>query len=322
MYSIRARALVKTYSGGRGHEPVRALDGFDLDVPSGTVFGLLGPNGAGKSTTVKILTTLATADSGSAEVAGIDVAADPQAVRRSIGLVSQLPSTIPIDTGRENLVLAARLQGLDARTARRRANELLERFGLKDAADRRARTYSGGMARKLDVAMGLVHTPKVVFLDEPTTGLDPEARAEMWAEIARLAEVDEVTVLLTTHYLDEADQLADQLAIVNSGRVVVTGTPAELKGALRGETVTVDFADETTARRAATVLGSALREPSRLGTSVHGRSADGAAAVPALIGALEHAGLSAAGVSVAQPSLDDVYLHHVGHRYAPEEAAA
>jgi ABC-2 type transport system ATP-binding protein len=322
MYSIRARRLVKTYSDGRGHEPVRALDGFDLDVPSGTVFGLLGPNGAGKSTTVKILTTLATADSGSAEVAGIDVATDPQAVRRSIGLVSQPPSTIPIDTGRENLVLAARLQGLDARTARRRANELLERFGLKDAADRRASTYSGGMARKLDVAMGLVHTPKVLFLDEPTTGLDPEARTDMWAEIARLAQVDEVTVLLTTHYLDEADQLADQLAIVNSGRVVVTGTPAELKGALRGESVTVDFADEATAGRAATVLGSVLREPSRIGISVHGRSADGAAAVPALIGALEHAGLSAAGVSVAQPSLDDVYLHCVGHRYAAEEAAA
>jgi ABC-2 type transport system ATP-binding protein len=322
MHSIRARALVKTYSGGRGKEPVRALDGLDLDVPSGTVFGLLGPNGAGKSTTVKILTTLAAADSGSAEVAEIDVAADPQAVRRSIGLVSQQPSTIPIDTGRENLVLAARLQGLDARTAGRRANELLERFGLKDAADRRASTYSGGMARKLDVAMGLVHTPTVLFLDEPTTGLDPEARADMWAEIARLAEVDGLTVLLTTHYLDEVDQLADQLAIVDSGRVVVTGTPAELKGALRGETVTVDFADETTAKRAGTVLGSVLREPSRVGASVHGRSADGAAAVPALIGALEHAGVAAAGVRVAQPSLDDVYLHYVGHRYAAEEAAA
>jgi len=198
MYSIRARALVKTYSGGRGKEPVHALDGLDLDVPSGTVFGLLGPNGAGKSTTVKILTTLAAADSGSAEVAGIDVAADPQAVRRSIGLVSQKPSTIPIDTGRENLLLAARLQGLDARAAARRTGELLERFGLEGAANRRVSTYSGGMARKLDVAMGLVHSPQVLFLDEPTTGLDPEARADMWAEIARLAERDQTTVLLTT----------------------------------------------------------------------------------------------------------------------------
>ena len=322
MYSIRARTLVKTYSGGRGKEPVHALDGLDLDVLSGTVFGLLGPNGAGKSTTVKILTTLAAADGGSAEVAGIDVAADPQAVRRSIGLVSQKPSTIPIDTGRENLLLAARLQGLDARAAARRAAVLLERFGLEDAANRRVSTYSGGMARKLDVAMGLVHSPPVLFLDEPTTGLDPEARAEMWAEIARLAEHDRTTVLLTTHYLDEADQLADHLAIVDSGRVAVTGTPVELKGALQGETVTVDFADEMLAGRAATVLGTVLRAPTRLGTSVHGRSPDGATAVPVLFGVLDDAGLTATGVSVAHPSLDDVYLHHVGHRYAAEEAAA
>jgi ABC-2 type transport system ATP-binding protein len=227
--AIDAVDLVKSYPGGRGHEPVRALAGLSLGVATGTVVGLLGPNGAGKSTAVKILTTLARPDSGRANVAGLDVGTDPQAVRRVIGLVAQKASSDPVATGRENLVMAARIQGLSRQDAGRRAEELLERFGLGDAADRLVRTYSGGMARKLDVAIGLVHRPAVLFLDEPTTGLDPEARADMWAEISTLSTDERTTVLLTTHYLDEADRLADRVVIVDHGRVVVEGVPDELK---------------------------------------------------------------------------------------------
>src|SRR3954471_2968915 len=238
--ALTAADLVKTYKGGRGAPPVRALDGLSFEVAPGTVFALLGPNGAGKSTTVKVLTTLSRPDSGAATVAGIDVLRAPDAVRRSIGLVSQKPSGDPMATGRENLVLAARIQGSSAADAGARADRLLGRFGLTDAADRLVKTYSGGMARKLDVALGVVHSPRILFLDEPTTGLDPEARAEMWAEISRLAAEEDVTVLLTTHYLDEADRMAARLAIVDSGRVVVEGTPEELKRELHGDTVVVE----------------------------------------------------------------------------------
>jgi ABC-2 type transport system ATP-binding protein len=203
--ALSAVELVKTYPAGRNKPRVRALDGLSIDVPAGSVFALLGPNGAGKSTTVKILTTLTRADSGTATVLGTDVARDPDAVRHSIGLVSQKPASDPMSTGRENLILAAQLHGVPTRHARARAEELLERFDLKAAAHRLTRTYSGGMSRKLDVAIGLMHRPRVLFLDEPTTGLDPEARAEMWTEIRQLSSDEATTVLLTTHYLDEAD---------------------------------------------------------------------------------------------------------------------
>ncbi|MDT4947738.1 MAG: type transport system ATP-binding protein, partial [Pseudonocardiales bacterium] len=225
--ALSAAALVKTYPAARGAAPVRALDGLAVDVAAGSVVAMLGRNGAGKSTTVKILTTLARPDSGRAWVVGLDVLRQPDAVRHAIGLVSQRASSDPMATGRENLVLAGRIQGLTRSDARARAGELLARFELTDAADRLAKTYSGGMARKLDVAIGLVHRPRVLFLDEPTTGLDPEARGQMWAEIARLAAGDGMTVLLTTHYLEEADRLADRLAIVDRGRVVTSGTPDE-----------------------------------------------------------------------------------------------
>jgi len=195
--------LVKTYrSGGRKKAAVRALDGVSFSVPAGAVFGLLGPNGAGKSTTVKILTTLSRADSGTARVVGLDVVRDQQRVRLAIGYVSQKSGADTEATGRENLVLSGRIYGLSRSLAGRRADELLERFGLTDAAGRLVRTYSGGMQRKLDVALGLIHQPRVLFLDEPTTGLDPEARADMWAEIERLSSQDGLTVLLTTHYLE------------------------------------------------------------------------------------------------------------------------
>ncbi len=213
-----------------GQEPrIRALDGLDLTVAPGTIYALVGPNGAGKTTAVKILTTLAIADEGTAIVEGIDVRADPAQARRVIGVVGQRSGADPTATGRENLVLQGHLYGQSTQAARRRADELLERFALTEAAGRFVRTYSGGMQRRLDVALGLVHRPQVLFLDEPTTGLDPEARTAMWDEITRLAESDQVTVLLTTHYLDEADRLAGRLAVVDRGRVVAEGEPDRLK---------------------------------------------------------------------------------------------
>ena len=319
--ALVAAELTKTYAAGRGSALVRALDGLSVSVAAGTIVALLGRNGAGKSTTVKILTTLARADSGRAEVAGIDVSRDPDRVRRAIGLVSQKSSSDPMATGRENLVLAGRIQGLSRAAASARAAELLVRFDLHDAADRLAKTYSGGMARKLDVAIGLVHRPQVLFLDEPTTGLDPEARAAMWAEISRLCADERTTILLTTHYLEEADQLADRVAIVDAGRVVVEGTPDELKSELRGDTVQVELT--AAAARAVPVLERVLgvRDVSADGTRLRARADSGARAVPSVLAALDEAGLAVASVTVARPSLDDVYLRHVGREFAEEVAA-
>jgi ABC-2 type transport system ATP-binding protein len=213
--AIEAEGLIKTYPGD-----VRALNGVSFRVPAGTIFGLLGPNGAGKSTTVKILTTLSRADEGTARVAGVDVVRDPVAVRRSIGVVGQKNAVDGEATGRENLLLQGRLYGLRGAALTARVDDLLERFRLGDAADRFAKGYSGGMQRRLDVALGLVARPQVLFLDEPTTGLDPEVRVAMWEEISSLAREEGLTILLTTHYLEEADQLASQLAIVDRGEIV------------------------------------------------------------------------------------------------------
>jgi ABC-2 type transport system ATP-binding protein len=314
--ALTAVDLVKTYKGGRGAPPVRALDGLTVEVSTGTVFALLGRNGAGKSTTVRILTTLSRPDSGAAAVAGIDVLRAPDAVRRAIGLVSQKPSGDPMATGRENLVLAARIQGSSAAEATAHADRLLARFGLSDAAGRLVKTYSGGMARKLDVALGIVHAPRVLFLDEPTTGLDPEARAEMSAEIARLAAEEDVTVLLTTHYLDEADRLAARLAIVDAGRVVVEGTPEELKRELHGDTVVVELAGhDVPAGQAALARLRGLVDVTADGTTLRARADGGAGAVPAVLAALEQSGVGVLSVTVARPSLDDVYLRHVGRSF-------
>ena len=315
--ALQAVDLVKTYPGGRRGPRVRALDGLSVEVPAGSVFALLGPNGAGKSTTIKILTTLSRPDSGQARVAGVDVLTRPEAVRHVIGLVSQKASSDPMATGRENLELAARIQGMSRQEARARSTELLGRFALTDAADRLVKTWSGGMSRKLDVAIGLVHRPDVLFLDEPTTGLDPEARAEMWAEIGRLSTREQVTVLLTTHYLDEADRLAERLAIVDAGRIVVEGTPDQLKSELHGDAVHVELGSAQAAAGARGVLTRlGLREVTLDAAAdaavVRARADDGARAVPALIAALEEAGTPVASVTVARPSLDDVYLRHVG----------
>jgi ABC-2 type transport system ATP-binding protein len=310
--AITADGLVKRYP-----RDVVALDGVSFSVEPGSVFGLLGPNGAGKSTTVKILTTLARADAGSATVAGIDVTRDPDRVRRQIGAVGQRIAVDPEATGRENLTLEGRLHGMHGRALRGRVDELLERFGLREAANRIARTYSGGMQRKLDVAMGLVHRPRVLFLDEPTTGLDPEARAELWNEIGRLTRSEGLTILLTTHYLEEADRLAKRLAIVDRGRIVAQGTPDELKADLRGDAIHVELIQAEAANAATTVLAriNGLHEPTLDGRVLRARAENGASAVPAVLSALELAGVGVASVTIARPSLDDVYLRHTGRAF-------
>jgi ABC-2 type transport system ATP-binding protein len=312
-HQIQARDLVKTYPKG-----VRALDGLSFAVPAGTVFGLLGPNGAGKSTTVKILTTLAQADSGTATVAGLDVRARAAQVRRAIGVVGQRSGADPMATGRENLLLTGRIQGLRGRALTARADELLGRFDLAGAAGRLVRTYSGGMQRRLDVALGLINRPQVLFLDEPTAGLDPESRTAMWDEIGRLAADDGLTILLTTHYLEEADRLAGHVAIVDRGQIVAEGTPDELKGQLHGDAVHIDLADHTERGRLLAVLEGvpAVREIRMDGNHVSARADEGAAALPAVLAALDDAGVPVRAATVARPSLDDVYLRHAGRRFA------
>ena len=314
--AIVADGLVKRYGTS-----VVAIDGVGFTVEPGSIFGLLGPNGAGKSTTVRILTTLTHPDAGRAVVAGIDVLREPEAVRRVIGSVGQRIAVDPEATGRENLSLEGRLHGLRGAQLRHRVDELLGHFGLADAANRMARTYSGGMQRKLDVAMGLVHRPRVLFLDEPTTGLDPEARADLWQEIGRLTREDGLTILLTTHYLEEADRLASRLAIVDRGRVVASGTADQLKSELRGDAIQVELQDAAGFERALASLArvSGVHEPTLDGRSVRARADHGATAVPAVLSALESAGVGVASVTVARPSLDDVYLRHTGRAYRQTE---
>jgi ABC-2 type transport system ATP-binding protein len=314
-HAIEAVDLVKTYPGD-----VRALDGLELSVPAGTIFALLGPNGAGKSTSVRILTTLSRADSGTARVAGHDVVSGAGAVRRVIGCVGQRSGGDREATGRENVRLQGQLHGLRGRALNARVDELLAQIGLEEAADRLVRTYSGGMQRRLDIAMALVHRPQVLFLDEPTTGLDPEVRMDMWREIERLTREEGLTILLTTHYLDEADRLASELAIVDRGRVVAGGAPEQLKAELRGDAIQVElaFAANGAVQQALSPVPG-IRELVVEGTSLRARADSGARAVPQVLGALEAGGIDVASVTVARPSLDDVYLRHTGRSFEEAE---
>jgi ABC-2 type transport system ATP-binding protein len=308
--AIEAQGLVKHYPGD-----VLALDGLSFAVQEGTVFGLLGPNGAGKSTAVRIATTLARADSGTVRVGGHDVSAEPTEVRRLIGVVAQRGGADREATARENLRLSGRLQGIRWGELDSRIDELLERFGLADAADRIVRGFSGGMERRLDIALALVHRPRVLFLDEPTTGLDPEVRADMWHEIERLGRDEGITVLLTTHYLEEADRLAAQLAIVDRGRVVATGSPDELKRELRGDALHLELENDLNGARAGLDRVAGLSEVTIDGRSLRARADDGARAVPAVLAALDSHGVAVGSVTVARPSLDDVYLRYAGRTF-------
>ena len=316
MDAIVAEELEKRYKA------VQALDGLSFSVHEGEVFGLLGPNGAGKSTTVRVLTTLTQPDSGRALVAGEDVVRHPNRVRRAIGYVAQDSGVDWEATGRENLLLQGRIHGMAGPTLHARVDELLGLLGLTDAADRVARGYSGGMKRRLDIALGLVHRPRVLFLDEPTTGLDPEARSLMWVEVERLAAEEGLTILLTTHYLEEADRLAERVAIVSRGKIVAEGPPDELKAGLRGESVTVELEEvDGRGEEAAAVVRSidGTSEVKVEGRHVRSRVPNGAQAIPAILSALDDRGFPVAAVTTARPSLDDVYLHYTGREFALED---
>jgi ABC-2 type transport system ATP-binding protein len=300
---------------------VQALDGVSFAVREGEIFALLGPNGAGKSTTVRVLATLTRPDEGRAVVAGHDVRTEGDAVRRTIGYIPQESGVDRYGTGRENLMLQGRVQGMRGTELRARVDELLELVGIAEAANRTVNGYSGGMRRRLDIALGLVHRPRVLFLDEPTTGLDPEARVALWEEVGRLAAQETLTILLTTHYLEEADELADRLAIVSAGRIVVEGTPSGLKAKLRGDAVQVELANGQVddARRVLALADAPVETVIGEGRILVSRVADGGHAVPRILAALGEAGIGVSSVSVSRPSLDDVYLHYTGRDFAAED---
>jgi ABC-2 type transport system ATP-binding protein len=308
--SIIAEELVKTYDKGK----VRALDNLNLDVEEGTVLGVLGPNGAGKTTTVRILSTLLRADSGRATVAGIDVIKNPEKVREVIGLSGQYAAVDEILTGYDNLVMFGQLYHLGKKNSVLRANELLERFGLTDAAKRPIKTYSGGMRRRLDLAASLIVKPKVLFLDEPTTGLDPRGRQDMWGVIEELVK-DGVTLLLTTQYLEEADQLADEIAVIDTGKVIARGTSDALKKQVGGERLEVVVESLHIAKTMEIVANISGIKPS-LDEGLRQISAPvstGTAALLDVLKALDAAGIHALDVGLKRPSLDDVFLSLTGH---------
>jgi ABC-2 type transport system ATP-binding protein len=315
--AIAAEGLVKNFG------KTQALDGLDLEIPAGTVYGLLGPNGAGKTTAVRVLATLLRPDGGRAQVLGSDVVADAAAVRRSIGLTGQYAALDEYLTGRANLVMIGQLSRLTASAARRRADDLLERFDLTGAATRAVKTYSGGMRRRLDLAASLIGRPRVLFLDEPTTGLDPNARALMW-EIVRGLAADGTTLLLTTQYLDEADQLARRVAVIDGGKVIAEGTPHELKSAVGGEHVEVTLAAGGDVETAMTALKPYARDAIQpdgdgLRLSVPVAVSDGL--TTDIVRSLDAEGVPGAEVTMRRASLDTVFFALTGHSAARDAAA-
>ncbi|MFD9392314.1 ATP-binding cassette domain-containing protein [Streptomyces sp. NPDC060000] len=308
--AIAANGLRKSY----GDKVV--LDGVDLAVPQGTVFSLLGPNGAGKTTAVKILSTLVTADAGEIHVGGHDLAADPQAVRAAIGVTGQFSAVDGLITGEENMLLMADLHHLSRQDGRRIAAELLERFDLVEAAKKPASTYSGGMKRRLDIAMTLVGGPRIIFLDEPTTGLDPRSRHNMWQIIRELVS-DGVTVFLTTQYLEEADELADRIAVLDDGRIAAEGTAEELKRIVPGGHVRLRFTDPAAYRSAASALREATGDAEALALRIPG---DGSQReLRSILDRLDSAGIEADELTVHTPDLDDVFFALTGNAKVPDQ---
>jgi ABC-2 type transport system ATP-binding protein len=304
--AIQAEKLVREFKKGP-----RAVDGIDLEVSPGEIYGFLGPNGAGKSTTVHMLTTLLPPTSGSARVAGFDVVRQGPQVRKNIGAALQEAALDPLLTGREHLRLQASLQGISRAERVRRSEELLTRVGLGEAADRKVRGYSGGMKRRLDLALALVHRPQILFLDEPTTGLDVQSRTALWSEVSRLASEDEVTVFLTTQYLEEADVLADRVGIIDHGCIVAEGTPAALKAEVGRPTVeAIPASDDDLPRTAGILERFGERVASTKGVAV--RLNDGRVGLYEIVRALDADGLEAENLQIHQPSLDDVFLAKTG----------
>jgi ABC-2 type transport system ATP-binding protein len=313
VYAIHLEKLRKAYPG------IEALRGISFEVRPGEVFGLLGPNGAGKTTVVRILATLSRATSGTAFVAGFDVLMQSQEVRRRIGYVAQTTALDLLATARENLQLHGQLFGLKGRYLQSRVEEMIDIFQLGEIAGRRAQTISGGMKRRLDLATGLLHKPQVLFLDEPTTGLDPENRLLLWEHVRGLASRDGIAVLLTTHYMEEADALASRLAIIDRGSIVVTGTPTELKSTLNGDVVTVELALAGRLDEACNLLQS-LDGVTRVltdTTMLFAQVPDGSIAVAQIVGALREKGIPLGRVSLNRPTLDEVYLASTGRKYRP-----
>jgi ABC-2 type transport system ATP-binding protein len=320
--AIEVAGLVREFKGG-----VRAVDGIDLEVAAGEIYGFLGPNGAGKSTTVKVLTTLLPPTAGSAMVAGFDVTRDGPKVRASIGVALQDVALDPMLTGREHMRLQGGLQGIPRSQRAARGDELLERVGLADAANRKSSTYSGGMRRRLDLALALLHGPRILFLDEPTTGLDVQSRTALWDEVARLAREEGTTVFLTTQYLEEADVLADRVGIIDRGKIVAEGTPAALKAQVSKPTVEViprDAADCAAVHTALEPFGEHITE--RTAGSVAVRLDKGVDQLAQIVRALDAANVAVAHLALHEPTLDDVFLAKTGRSLEgaaqmPEDAA-
>jgi ABC-2 type transport system ATP-binding protein len=306
--SIEVEGLVREFKKGP-----RAVDGIDLHVDPGEIYGFLGPNGAGKSTTVLMLTTLLPPTAGTARVGGYDVVHEGPKVRSVIGAALQEAALDPLLTGRDHLRLQSTLQGIPRAERKARANELLARVGLSEAADRKVKGYSGGMKRRLDLALALVHRPRILFLDEPTTGLDIQSRTALWDEVGRLAREDGVTVFLTTQYLEEADVLADRVGIIDHGRIVAEGTPAELKAEIGLPSVHAVPAEESDRGRLEDVLAQFGGSLGEAGRDVAVRLQDGLAGLPAVVRAVDEAGLKLASLEIQAPSLDDVFLAKTGH---------
>jgi len=311
---IEVDGLVREFKGG-----VRAVDGIHFAVEPGEIYGFLGPNGAGKSTTVLMLTTLLPPTSGTARVAGYDIVREGAHVRESIGAALQEAALDPLLTGREHLRLQTTLHALPKRERVHRATELLERVGLSDAADRKVGGYSGGMKRRLDLALALVHSPRILFLDEPTTGLDPQSRSDLWEEVARLARDDGVTVMLTTQYLEEADVLADRVGIIDQGRIVAEGTPEALKGEVGRPSLEVIPADAAGCERLAAVLGRFGEPVDAPEGAVAVRLQRGADELTDVVRALDAENVGIAHFQLHSPSLDDVFLAKTGHKLEVED---